>query len=931
MLRLPKFRITGRLIAGFAALAAVLAISVGYTSFTLSGVGQNVDRMVTLRTPVSLNSTQLVGNLYSTLATLRGYLLTGNPQGKLDRAAMWKELDATAAEFDKMAERFTNPENKRIWTEAKALLNEFRAAQDKAEAIAFTPDAFPATKLLREDAMARFNIMLAESSKMIDEEDKLEATPERKHLLKTIADLRGNMTAAVAQLRMYLLVAENANKEQFAAARGQYEEAFASIEGQKALLTVTQKAAFDAFTVAYNEFKPLPDKIFALRDSPQYNMPVHILVTEAAPRALKLLDLLDGKKQADGTRAGGIKTNQQAMLLIESKQVMDDISVLTMVEWILLAVGVVAAAAIAFFTARAVATPISRITAVLLELTNDRIIDVPYTKRGDEIGDIARATAIFRESIAQKIINLRVRAGLDVVRSNVMIADNEYNILYMNTSLDQMLKASEAELRKVLPNFDASKLIGASMDVFHRNPAHQRKLLDTLTDTHEAHITVGSQKLHLVVTPVVDANGKRAGVVVEWRNETVEKAIEGEVADIVQAAVNGDFSKRISLAGKKEFMLNLAIAVNGLCDNTAKALGDLVSMLGALAEGDLTQRVTAEYLGMFGKLKSDANTMAERIAATISEIKASAREVTNASAEISTSTTDLSQRTEEQAASLEETSASMEEISATVKKNSESAQAANASASSTCEVADRGGAVVAQAVQAMARIEESSQKISDIIGVIDEIARQTNLLALNAAVEAARAGEAGRGFAVVASEVRSLAQRSSQAAKDIKHLITNSNGQVKEGVELVNKAGASLAEIVESIKTVATIVSDIANASFEQASGIEQVNKALTQMDEVTQQNSALVEENAATAKTLENQAKSMDDRVAFFRLGDTAIDHVSSTTLRSERTNVVALPEHKTGATAPQDARAMAASRLKSAPGRLATALKQESEWKQF
>src|SRR5689334_2383618 len=167
----------------------------------------------------------------------------------------------------------------------------------------------------------------------------------------------------------------------------------------------------------------------------------------------------------------------------------------------------------------------------------------------------------------------------------------------------------------------------------------------------------------------------------------------------------------------------------------------------------------------------------------------------------------------------------------------------------------------------MGQIEGSSRKISDIIGVIDEIARQTNLLALNAAVEAARAGEAGRGFAVVASEVRSLAQRSSQAAKDIKDLITHSNGQVKDGVDLVNRAGTALTEIVDSIKKVADIVADIASASAEQASGIEQVNKALTHMDEVTQQNSALVEENAATAKTLEHQANAMNDRVAAFHI----------------------------------------------------------------
>ena len=270
-----------------------------------------------------------------------------------------------------------------------------------------------------------------------------------------------------------------------------------------------------------------------------------------------------------------------------------------------------------------------------------------------------------------------------------------------------------------------------------------------------------------------------------------------------------------------------------------------------------------------GQIVSAVGAMVEQVRATISEIKASAREVTNASAEISSSTTDLSQRTEEQAASLEQTSAAMEQLSSTVRKNAENARQASQSASATRAVADRGGEVAAKAVQAMARIEESSRKIGDIISVIDEIARQTNLLALNAAVEAARAGEAGRGFAVVASEVRSLAQRSSQAAKDISQLITNSGGQVREGVELVNQAGAALNEIVDSIKSVAAVVSDIASASAEQATGLDEINKALTQMDEVTQQNSALVEENAATAKALEDQAKSMDDRVAFFHVED--------------------------------------------------------------
>jgi methyl-accepting chemotaxis protein len=525
----------------------------------------------------------------------------------------------------------------------------------------------------------------------------------------------------------------------------------------------------------------------------------------------------------------------------------------------------------AIFGARSIAAPLRKMAGVLNDLTNDRIVEVPYANRGDEVGEIAKATVVFKESIAQKVINYRVRAALDSVESNVMIADDKYNIIYMNTSLQKTLRDGEAELRKALPQFDASKLIGANIDMFHKNPQHQRKILDGLTSPIETHIAIGNLKFHLAAAPVLDETRKRVGTCVEWKNETMQKAIEAEVDGLVKAVVAGDFSQRVPLEGKKEFMLTLSQAMNQLCETTGKALDEFAGMFGSLAEGDMTPRVSGEYQGMFARLKDDANSMAERIGSTIAEIKQAAREVSNASAEISTSTTDLSQRTEEQAASLEETSASMEEISATVKKNAENAQQANQFTSETRSVAERGGAVVSDAVNAMARIEESSRKISDIIGVIDEIARQTNLLALNAAVEAARAGEAGRGFAVVATEVRSLAQRSSQAAKDIKDLITNSSGQVKEGVDLVNRTGASLQEIVDSIKKVADIVADIANASAEQSTGIEEVNKALTQMDEVTQQNSALVEENAATAKTLADQSTAMDERVAFFRLDQSA------------------------------------------------------------
>jgi methyl-accepting chemotaxis protein len=363
----------------------------------------------------------------------------------------------------------------------------------------------------------------------------------------------------------------------------------------------------------------------------------------------------------------------------------------------------------------------------------------------------------------------------------------------------------------------------------------------------------------------------------------------------------------------------------------AEEQGRVVSFLAqglkSLSEGDLTFRLTEGFTETYKQIKEDFNTAISRLQETIQAIAGAVREVAGASSEISSGTTDLSQRTEEQAASLEETSASMEQISATVKKNAESAQQANQFTTGTREVADHGGAVVAEAVSAMARIEESSRKISDIISVIDEIARQTNLLALNAAVEAARAGEAGRGFAVVASEVRSLAQRSSQAAKDIKDLITSSSGQVQEGVELVNKAGGSLTEIVDSIKKVAEIVSDIAAASAEQSSGIDQVNIALTQMDEVTQQNSALVEENAAAAKALEQQSQAMDQQVRFFRLGDVrAASAASVVSLKRPAADVA-----KQGTAAPAKRRPAAVPTGGRTQVAVAVAANGDAGWKEF
>jgi len=339
-----------------------------------------------------------------------------------------------------------------------------------------------------------------------------------------------------------------------------------------------------------------------------------------------------------------------------------------------------------------------------------------------------------------------------------------------------------------------------------------------------------------------------------------------EIVTLVEKVTGGDFSERLSTAGRSGILAEVCKRINDLVNGLDSIIGDVGTRVEALAEGDLRQRIDKDYGGTFGVLKDNINRMADQLTGIVGQIQSATSEVKSAAAEIASGTEDLSNRTEQAASNLQETAASTEEMAATVKQNAENAKNATQLAGSADQSAKTGGDVVEQAVGAMDRIEQSARKITDIISVIDEIAFQTNLLALNASVEAARAGEAGKGFAVVAQEVRQLAQRSAQAAADIKTLIQDSNGQVKEGVELVNRAGEALNEIVGSISKVAGIVQEISGASQEQAAGVQEINGSINNMDEMTQQNSALVEQSSASARSLSDEASKLTELMAFFK-----------------------------------------------------------------
>jgi methyl-accepting chemotaxis protein len=445
--------------------------------------------------------------------------------------------------------------------------------------------------------------------------------------------------------------------------------------------------------------------------------------------------------------------------------------------------------------------------------------------------------------------NQRIRLSLDSLPVCVTVSNAQAQLVHATPAAKELLKLVGGT------SFDTDKFYGSKLSTLFKDPANAARFDQAVRSGETVDMEVSGHKLRLLARPVCDSSGQPIGRITQWLDRTDELEAEVELDNLVNAGTQGDFSGRLNLDGKTGFFGKIAAGMNQLVQTSEQSLSDVARVLAAMAEGDLTQRVTRDYGGLFGAVKDSVNTTSGNLTRVIGEVRSAANALTNAAAQVSATAQSLSQAANQQATSVGQTSASIDSMSASINQNSDNARVTDGMATQANKEAVEGGAAVNHTVAAM-------KQIAAKIGIVDDIAYQTNLLALNAAIEAARAGEHGKGFAVVAAEVRKLAERSQEAAKEIGALAGSS-------VTTAETAGRLLDDIVPSIQKTSELVQEIAAASAEQSESVAQIGSAMGQLSKATQQNASASEELAATSEELASQADQLQHSIGFFNTGE--------------------------------------------------------------
>ncbi len=519
--------------------------------------------------------------------------------------------------------------------------------------------------------------------------------------------------------------------------------------------------------------------------------------------------------------------------------------------------------------------PIARATLLIKQTADgDKIHVNEFSK--NELGQLMQSIKMLGikfgfEAAEDKRANnemLRIKMALDEVTIPVTLSNSQRELIYMNKAGLTLWKRMEDKIADRIKGYTVESMYGNLLGSYLETDVDKAMFGDQIKGVKIMDLKLGGRNIQATIVSIYNEQDVYIGRATQWNDRTTELALEKQISRIVSEATTGDFHGRIQAQTSNVFFQQLVKGLNLLLETCEKNYGDIADIFDALSHGDLTHKITNQYTGEFENIKNNANNTVYKLTEIVDQIKGITRNVKDSSTEIAMSSGNLAGRTNSQAAAIEETAASMHELTSTVDSNTDNANHANDFVIGASNNATRGVDVIRRVVTTMEDIRESSRKVVDIISVIDGISFQTNILALNAAVEAARAGEQGRGFAVVATEVRSLAQRAAAAAGEIKTLINDSVEKIEDGSKLVVDAGHTMEDIVGSIRTVTAMIGQINAASNEQSMGIGQANKAILEMEEMTQQNAILVEQSAATSDNLKNQAADLSKAVDYFKIG---------------------------------------------------------------
>lgn len=540
-------------------------------------------------------------------------------------------------------------------------------------------------------------------------------------------------------------------------------------------------------------------------------------------------------------------------------------AVLMVMAPIMLGVG-----ALALFLGRSLSASIQKLGQAMNRVAEGRLDEeIPGVSRSDEVGDMARSLEVFRRNAG---VQLAITAAMESNRAPIVIIDGQGDEITRNPAFAALWERIEGEFSEFAATMDGNLNLASLVRRVEQLEATGDSVKVKADGDHAIDLTHGDVILEIKRTAVVDSFGRTVGQSLQILDVSNVRRLENELLKVITKVEEGDFSMRVNALDNMGFTSIAAAGLNALMRNIGAFMSELDDALDALAKGDLTRRIEKSFKGKFEHSREQYNASVSSLCDTFAGARAAAEIVGRDIQPIADGAGELAARAESQASTLEQTAATMEEMTANIKSNAERAVQASEISRRACEMAEQGGAVVDDTVGAMRRIEESSSKIGDIISVIEAIAFQTNLLALNAAVEAARAGEAGKGFAVVASEVRSLAQRSSEAARDIKDLIETGSSHVHEGSVLVSRTGESLTGLVGQIQDVARLISEITVAVREQSIGVEEITASVSQLDEMTQHNATMADISAQSANSLRSVSSELTQAMAAFRTGDAAL-----------------------------------------------------------